>query len=273
MIIENDNNDEDDDDDRKNEDSFVKTTKNIFKNKDNNYFRNFNGISLSKIKRNKYKKYILKKEKSEENVSSSTSSNKKGNFNLYKKKHVKKEVFNMMKIKSNIMSQHFVNDYKNKSKNNNTLKSYSMLKDINNSETNKTNSLLNSVSFNSPYIKKKPKINHSDKTYTSNFYIKNINNTNFIQNNFYMTNNSYYKRPNPYYSKFKNDSKIYSFSSNKNSEKEKEFFKTKEKIVFSSNKNSEKEKEFFKTKEKIVYKKKLKRILLFNGINNSTEKK
>jgi hypothetical protein len=67
-----------------------------------------------------------------------------------------------------------------------------------------------------------------------------------------MTNNSYYKRPNPYYSKFKNDSKIYSFSSNK---------------------NSEKEKEFFKTKEKIVYKKKLKRILLFNGINNSTEKK
>ena len=270
MIIENDNNDEDDDD-RKNEDSFVKTTKNIFKNKDNNYFRNFNGISLSKIKRNKYKKYILKKEKSEENVSSSTSSNKKGNFNLYKKKHVKKEVFNMMKIKSNIMSQHFVNDYKNKSKNNNTLKSYSMLKDINNSETNtginslfnnnqnnknnkaeKTNSLLNSVSFNSPYIKKKPKINHSDKTYTSNFYIKNINNTNFIQNNFYLTNNSYYKRPNPCYSKFKNDSKIYSFSSNK---------------------NSEKEKEFFKTKEKIVYKKKLKRILLFNGINNSTEKK
>ena len=263
MVIENDNNDEDDEAEN-NEDS-IDNNKNIFKNKDNNQFRKFNGISLSKFK---YNKNLLKKEKSEENVSSSTSSNKKNNnFQLYKKKHVKKEIFNMIKIKSNDMSQHFLNDNKNKSKNN--LKIYSILKNTNNSEANKginslfinyqtnknnksvkSNTLLNSVSFTSPYIKKNNKINHIDKTYTNNFYIKNLNSTNFIQNNFYMTNNSYYKRQKPNYCKFKNDSKIYSFSSIKNSEKK-----------------------LFKTKEKIVYRKKLKKIFLFNDVNSSAEKK
>ena len=263
MVIENDNNDEDDEAEN-NEDS-IDNNKNIFKNKDNNQFRKFNGISLSKFK---YNKNLLKKEKSEENVSSSTSSNKKNNnFQLYKKKCVKKEIFNMIKIKSNDMSQHFLNDNKNKSKNN--LKIYSILKNTNNSEANKginslfinyqtnknnksvkSNTLLNSVSFTSPYIKKNNKINHIDKTYTNNFYIKNLNSTNFIQNNFYMTNNSYYKRQKPNYCKFKNDSKIYSFSSIKNSEKK-----------------------LFKTKEKIVYRKKLKKIFLFNDVNSSAEKK
>ena len=262
MVIENDNNDEDDEAEN-NEDS-IDNNENIFKNKDNNHFRKFNGISLSKFK---YNKNLLKKEKSEENVSSSTSSNKKNNnFQLYKKKHVKKEIFNMIKIKSNDMSQHFLNDNKNKSKNN--LKIYSILKNTNNSEANKginslfinyqtnknnksvkSNTLLNSVSFTSPYIKKNNKINHIDKTYTNNFYIKNLNSTNFIQNNFYMTNNSYYKRQKPNYYKFKNDSKIYSFSSIKNSEKK-----------------------LFKTKEKIVYRKKLKKIFLFNDVNSSAEK-
>ena len=61
MIIENDNNDEYDEAEN-NEDS-IDNNKNIFKNKDNNYFRNFNGIYLSKFKNNKN---LLKKEKSEE---------------------------------------------------------------------------------------------------------------------------------------------------------------------------------------------------------------
>ena len=97
MDIENYNNEEDEENEN-NEDS-IDNNKNIFKNKDNNQFRKFNGISLSKFK---YNKNLLKNEKSEENVSSSTSSNKKNNnFQLYKKKHIKKEIFNMIKIKSN----------------------------------------------------------------------------------------------------------------------------------------------------------------------------
>ena len=64
-----------------------------------------------------------------------------------------------------------------------------------------------------------------------------------------MTNNSYYKRPISNNNKIKNEVYTYYFSSNKNDDKN-----------------------IFKAKQNIIYKKKLKRKLLFNGMNN-TEKK
>ena len=157
------------------------------------------------------------------------------------------------------MSYNFY-DYKNKYKNNN-LKLSSILKYIKSSETNKginyqnknnkkSNSLLNSISVKTPYIKKNNKINQIEKTYTSNFYILYLNSTNFIQNNFYMTNNSYYKRPQANYSKTKNEDNLYYFSSNKNSYEN-----------------------ILKIKEKIIYKKKLKKKLLFNSMNSTQKKK
>lgn len=268
-IIENDNNDIDDDDDYDENNENCKYNKKIFNDENlaNNILKNSKQIQKIKndIKLPKENEFLLlsnikcedpKKEKSEENASSSTSSNKKENIILYRKKLVRKDLFNMMKIKSNVMSQHFY-DYTNK---NNNLKLSSILKYINNTETNKginyqnkknkmSNSLLNSISIKSPYIKKNNKINQIEKTYTSNFYIKNLNSTNFIQNNFYMTNNSYYKRPISNNNKIKNEVYTYYFSSNKNDDKN-----------------------IFKVKQNIIYKKKLKRKLLFSDIN-STEKK
>ena len=153
-----------------------------------------------------------------------------------------------MKIKSNIMTLHFI-DYKNKSKNN--LKQNFIVKNLSSSteNINASNSLLNSVIFKTPYVKKNNRINHIEKTCT-NFYIKNLNGANFIQNNFYLTNNSYFKRPiTNYKSSIKKENVDY-FSSNK-----------------ISNKN------LFKTKEKIIYKRKLKKRLLFNGVNSSQKKR
>ena len=270
-IIENNNSDEDDDDyaDENNEDSLDNNINLNNKENQNDILRDF--FLFDETRKKDDNKNIQKKNeffslnnnknnknKIEENASSSTSSNKKENVRLYKKKLVRKDLFNIMRVKSNIMSQHFY-DYKNKSKNNN-LKLNSILKYINNSEANKgfnyqnknnkrANSLLISVNMKSPYIKKNNKINQIEKTFTSNFYIKNLNNTNFIQNNFYMTNNSYYKRPLANYSKIKNENNIYYFSSNKNSDKN-----------------------IFKTKEKIIYKKKLKRKLLFHNMSITQKK-
>ena len=262
-IIENDNNDIDDDDDDENNEYCIHNKFNFNDEKitNNNLKKSKENDDKKLPKENKYllkniKYEDLKKEKSEENVSSSNSSNKKENLILYKKKLVRKELFNMVKVKSNAMTQYFY-DYKTK---NNNLKLSSILKYINNSEANKginyqnkynkkSNSLLNSLNIKSPYIKKNNKINQIEKTYTSNFYIKNLNSTNFIQNNFYMTNNSYYKRPMTNYNKIKTEDNIYYFSSNKK---------------FNRN--------IFKTRKNIIYKKKLKRKLLFNGMN-STEKK
>ena len=262
-IIENDNNDIDDDDEDENNEDCIHNKLNFNDEKitNNNLKKSKEKDDKKLPKENKYllkniKYEDLKKEKSEENASSSNSSNKKENIILYKKKLVRKELFNMMKVKSNAMTQYFY-DYKTK---NNNLKLTSILKYINNSEANKginyqnkynkkSNSLLNSISIKSPYIKKNNKINQIEKTYTSNFYIKNLNSTNFIQNNFYMTNNSYYKRPMTNYNKIKTEDNIYYFSSNKK---------------FARN--------IFKTKKNIIYKKKLKRKLLFLDMN-STEKK
>ena len=73
----------------------------------------------------------LRKEKSEENISSSSSSYKKEKTIIYKKKHIKKDFLNTMKIKPNIMTLYF-NNYKNKSKNN--LKQNFNIKNINKSK-------------------------------------------------------------------------------------------------------------------------------------------
>ena len=240
-IIENDNDDEDFEEEEESIDknSNIKLNKDKFELTD---YKNKKEISINNIN-------ILKKEKSEENItSSSSSSNKKASLILYKKKHVKKDFLNTMKIKSNIMTLHF-NDYKNKSKNN--LKQNFIVKNLSSStgNINVSNSLLNSVIFKTPYVKKNNRINHIEKTCT-NFYIKNLNGANFIQNNFYLTNNSYFKRPiTNYKSSIKKENVDY-FSSNK-----------------ISNKN------LFKTKEKIIYKRKLKKRLLFNGVNSSQKKR
>ena len=240
-IIENDNDDEDFEEEEESIDknSNIKLNKDKFELTD---YKNKKEISINNIN-------ILKKEKSEENItSSSSSSNKKASLILYKKKHVKKDFLNTMKIKSNIMTLHF-NDYKNKSKNN--LKQNFIVKNLSSSteNINASNSLLNSVIFKTPYVKKNNRINHIEKTCT-NFYIKNLNGANFIQNNFYLTNNSYFKRPiTNYKSSIKKENVDY-FSSNK-----------------ISNKN------LFKTKEKIIYKRKLKKRLLFNGVNSSQKKR
>ena len=273
-IIENDNSDEYDEEEEDNEDSIDKNDfnedklnfgegfmkyislnkeKNINDNKGNKLIKANNSISLSI----KFKPKT--KEKTEENISSSNSSNKKGNKTLYRKKLIKKELFNEMNIKSKVMSEHFYN-YKNKPKGNN-LKLYSIYKYSNstNNENNAnnyqnknknrsaSNSQLNSISLKKPYIKKNNKINQIDKTYTSQFYIKNANSTNFIQNNFYMTNNSYYNRLFIKSSKYKN---------------------AYNKKYFSLNDESS-EKNKFKSKEKIVYKKKLKKKLLSEKMNIS----
>ena len=240
-IIENDNDDEDFEEEEESIDknSNIKLNKDKFELTD---YKNKKEIRINNIN-------ILKKEKSEENItSSSSSSNKKASLILYKKKHVKKDFLNTMKIKSNIMTLHF-NDYKNKSKNN--LKQNFIVKNVSSSteNINASNSLLNSVIFKTPYVKKNNRINHIEKTCT-NFYIKNLNGANFIQNNFYLTNNSYFKRPiTNYKSSIKKENVDY-FSSNK-----------------ISNKN------LFKTKEKIIYKRKLKKRLLFNGVNSSQKKR
>ena len=240
-IIENDNDDEDFEEEEESIDknSNIKLNKDKFELTD---YKNKKEIRINNIN-------ILKKEKSEENItSSSSSSNKKASLILYKKKHVKKDFLNTMKIKSNIMTLHF-NDYKNKSKNN--LKQNFIVKNLSSStgNINVSNSLLNSVIFKTPYVKKNNRINHIEKTCT-NFYIKNLNGANFIQNNFYLTNNSYFKRPiTNYKSSIKKENVDY-FSSNK-----------------ISNKN------LFKTKEKIIYKRKLKKRLLFNGVNGSQKKR
>jgi len=257
-IIENNNSDEDDENEEDNEDS---KDKNYFNNDkvnendvNNKIFYKTNNESYNKndnikLEKNKTNIKFNKKEKSEENVSSSSSSiNKKRNIKLYKKKLVKKDILNIMKIKSNIMSLHF-HDYNYKSKNN--LKQNSILENVNISSDNKkikssNSSFLNTIIIKSPYIKKNNKINKVEKTYTSNFYIKNLNGANFIQNNFYMTNNSYFKRHAANYSKFEDKEKIYYFSSNKDPNKT-----------------------LFKNKEKIIYKRKLKKRLLFNGINST----
>ena len=99
-----------------------------------------------------------------------------------------------------------------------------------------------------PYVKKNNRINQVEKTCT-NFYIKNYNGANFIQNNFYMTNNSYFKRP------------ITNYKSN---------IKKENINYFSSNKMSNKN--IYKEKEKMIYKRKLKKKLLFNGINTTQKK-
>ena len=240
-IIENDNDDEDFEEEEESIDknSNIKLNKDKFELTD---YKNKKEIIINNIN-------ILKKEKSEENItSSSSSSNKKASLILYKKKHVKKDFLNTMKIKSNIMTLHFI-DYKNKSKNN--LKQNFIVKNLSSSteNINVSNSLLNSVIFKTPYVKKNNRINHIEKTCT-NFYIKNLNGANFIQNNFYLTNNSYFKRPiTNYKSSIKKENVDY-FSSNK-----------------ISNKN------LFKTKEKIIYKRKLKKRLLFNGVNSSQKKR
>jgi len=126
-IIENNNSDEDDENEEDNEDS---KDKNYFNNDkvnendvNNKIFYKTNNESYNKndnikLEKNKTNIKFNKKEKSEENVSSSSSSiNKKRNIKLYKKKLVKKDILNIMKIKSNIMSSHF-HDYNYKSKNN-----------------------------------------------------------------------------------------------------------------------------------------------------------
>ena len=240
-IIENDNDDEDFEEEEESIDknSNIKLNKDKFELTD---YKNKKEISINNIN-------ILKKEKSEENItSSSSSSNKKASLILYKKKHVKKDFLNTMKIKSNIMTLHF-NDYKNKSKNN--LKQNFIVKNLSSStkNINASNSLLNSVIFKTPYVKKNNRINHIEKTCT-NFYIKNLNGANFIQNNFYLTNNSYFKRPITNYKSSTKKENVDYFSSNK-----------------ISNKN------LFKTKEKIIYKRKLKKRLLFNGVNSSQKKR
>ena len=240
-IIENDNDDEDFEEEEESIDknSNIKLNKDKFELTD---YKNKKEISINNIN-------ILKKEKSEENItSSSSSSNKKASLILYKKKHVKKDFLNTMKIKSNIMTLHF-NDYKNKSKNN--LKQNFIVKNLSSStgNINVSNSLLNSVIFKTPYVKKNNRINHIEKTCT-NFYIKNLNGANFIQNNFYLTNNSYFKRPITNYKSGTKKENVDYFSSNK-----------------ISNKN------LFKTKEKIIYKRKLKKRLLFNGVNSSQKKR
>ena len=240
-IIENDNDDEDFEEEEESIDknSNIKLNKDKFELTD---YKNKKEIRINNIN-------ILKKEKSEENItSSSSSSNKKASLILYKKKHVKKDFLNTMKIKSNIMTLHF-NDYKNKSKNN--LKQNFIVKNLSSSteNINASNSLLNSVIFKTPYVKKNNRINHIEKTCT-NFYIKNLNGANFIQNNFYLTNNSYFKRPITNYKSSTKKENVDYFSSNK-----------------ISNKN------LFKTKEKIIYKRKLKKRLLFNGVNSSQKKR
>ena len=242
-IIENDNSDEDFEDEE--EDSL---DKNNFNNDKKQFNINNNIINNNIININKNNRNIFRKEKSEENVSSSSSSNNKRSMNLYRKKLVKKEILNIMKVKSNVMSQHFSNyNYKK-----NNLKLSSIFKNVNNScgKIKSKNTFLNSIILKTPYIKKNNRINQVEKTYTSNFYIKNLNGANFIQNNFYMTNNSYYKRPNNInFTNIINKDNIYYFSSNKNSDKD-----------------------IFKTKEKMIYKRKLRKKILFNDFN-STQKK
>ena len=245
-IIENDNDDEDFEDD---EDSIDKNNNNNNKFEIINYNNKNKKENLNKINNQFFLSNTirLRKEKSEENISSSSSSYKKEKTIIYKKKHIKKDFLNTMKIKPNIMTLYF-NNYKNKSKNN--LKQNFNIKNINKSteKISSSNSLYNSIILKTPYVKKNNRINQVEKTCT-NFYIKNYNGANFIQNNFYMTNNSYFKRP------------ITNYKSN---------IKKENINYFSSNKMSNKN--IYKEKEKMIYKRKLKKKLLFNGINTTQKK-
>ena len=251
-IIENNNDDEDFEDDEEPIDKKYFNNNNKFEiityqNQNKNNKDNLNNLNNKFFFNNTVR---LRKERSEENISSSSSSNKKEKENviLYKKKHVKKDFLNTMKIKSNIMTLHF-NDYKNKSKNN--LKQNFIIKNLNKSaeKINPSNSLLNSIILKTPYVKKNNKINQVEKTCT-NFYIKNYNGANFIQNNFYMTNNSYFKKP------------ITNYKSNNIKNENINYFSTNK----INNKNT------YKGKEKMIYKRQLKKKLLFNGINTSQKK-
>ena len=204
----------------------------------------------------------LKKEKSEENVSSSLSIKNENNVKIYKKKLIKKEPLNIMKTKSKMMSKYFDNNNNTNNISKINLKKSSILKTPNynnfkNGRSKLKNSFMKSIIINTPYIKKNNRINfYKDNTYSNNFYIKNIIGTNFIQNNFYMTNNSFFKGfKHIYETKYKNN--------NSNNHNNKTYFSTNK--SFDINKT-------IKEKEKIIYKKKLKKRLLFNNINSSQKK-
>ena len=169
------------------------------------------------------KKQKLYGNKIEENISSSSSSNKEDKNHIYQKKHIKKDPFNSLKINTVTISNYFdennpkidikkmpivnkniyvktrnkVNNI-NTNINNNKQISNSFLNSVimntpnvkNNKNITITNSLLNSFNKNSRNYKMNKNIN-KERTFTDNFLLASTDNKNIIQNNYYYTNNIY----------------------------------------------------------------------------------
>jgi hypothetical protein len=178
--------------------------------------KNHNKSSINLIKNIKIKCGNIIKLKNEENVSLSSSSNIEEEFPVYKKKKIKKDILNPLKINSISVSHHFFskcnsnnNSNKETNINLNLNKSSVINKNISttnlNQSKNKLNplninnmskSFLHNVITNNSNFRICKNINQSGKTFTDNFYEINPNNENtkIIQNNFYTTNNIFFNK-------------------------------------------------------------------------------
>jgi hypothetical protein len=178
--------------------------------------KNPNKSSINLIKNIKIKSANVIKIKNEENVSLSSSSNIEEEVPVYRKKKIKRDLLNPLKINSISVSHHFFsksnsnnNSNKEPSINLNLNKSSVITKNISvanlNQNKNKinplninniSNSFLHNVIKNNSNFRICKNINQNGKTFTDNFYEINPNNesTNIIQNNFYTTNNIFFNK-------------------------------------------------------------------------------
>ena len=178
--------------------------------------KNHNKSSINLIKNIKIKSGNIIKLKNEENVSLSSSSNIEEELPVYRKKKIKKDVLNPLKINSISVSHHFfskcnsnnnsnkdanINIHLNKSSIINKNISVTNLNQSNNklnplNLNNMPNSFLHKVITNNSNFRLCKNINQSEKTFTDNFYEINPNNENtkIIQNNYYTTNNIFFNK-------------------------------------------------------------------------------
>ena len=178
--------------------------------------KNHNKSSINLIKNIKIKSTNIIKLKNEENVSISSSSNIEEEVPVYRKKKIKRDIINPLKINSISVSHHF---FSKCNSNNNSNKDPNINIDVNKSSVinknisvtnlnqskkqlnplninNISNSFLHNVITNNSNFKNSKNVNPGGKTYTDNFYAINPNNENtkIIQNNFYTTNNIFFNR-------------------------------------------------------------------------------
>ena len=176
--------------------------------------KNHNKSSINLIKNIKIKNSNIIKLKNEENVSLSSSSNIEEEPPVYRKKKIKKDLLNPLKINSISVSHHFFskchsNNNSNKDTSININKSSIINKNISVTNLNESknklnplninnmqNSFLHNVITNNSNFRICKNINQSGKTFTDNFYEINPNNENtkIIQNNFYTTNNIFFNK-------------------------------------------------------------------------------